>query len=446
VRCIGRDLERFALTPKAVEVVEAASFFRENMDDEVREIAQDPFALVVTFHAGGAFADFLQPECDFIRDGLHLFGVGAVANHEIIGKGGDAREVQDLDIGGFFGLRGAYGNEPVGLGSGFGSGTGCEVGFRFGQNLSPSPSYYEISVFYRFAIISALAAAAVFGQETVPDPEVKPESNEVKPESGGLQPDMNDPGVIRAQRDLERVQVLIGQGALPTMRLRKAQEDLENAEDLSILQGNLFGKDLTVEQADQMLFIAQRLVMRREKSMIEMQQLVQSGVISRAEAEASGADFSRAQTELHLAQTRVNLIVQMTEALRIQKNIASLENEAESHPEWAGKVYTKYDGSGIFTASDFQKVSLAYSAKFSKAMPVSADGETATHRALGFDHRGRVDVAVNPDQPEGVWLMGYLQKNRIPYFAFRMAVQGKATGAHIHIGPQSARLRVASTY
>ena len=80
--------------------------------------------------------------------------------------------------------------------------------------------------------------------------------------------------------------------------------------------------------------------MRREKSMIEMQQLVQSGVISRAEAEASGADFSRAQTELHLAQTRVNLIVQMTEALRIQKNIASLENEAESHPEWAGKVYT----------------------------------------------------------------------------------------------------------
>ena len=102
MRCIGRDLERFALTPKAVEVVEAASFFRENMDDEVREIAQDPFALVVTFHAGGAFADFLQPECDFIRDGLHLFGVGAVANHEIIGKGGDAREVQDLDIGGFF--------------------------------------------------------------------------------------------------------------------------------------------------------------------------------------------------------------------------------------------------------------------------------------------------------------------------------------------------------
>ena len=106
----------------------------------------------------------------------------------------------------------------------------------------------------------------------------------------------------------------------------------------------------------------------------------------------------------------------------------------------------KYDGSGIFTSFDLQKVSLAYATKFARAMPISAEGETATHRALGFDHRGRVDVAVNPDQPEGIWLMSFLQKNRIPYFAFRMAVPGKATGAHIHIGPQSTRLKVASSF
>ena len=73
-------------------------------------------------------------------------------------------------------------------------------------------------------------------------------------------------------------------------------------------------------------------------------------------------------------------------------------------------------------------------------MPVSALGETAVHRAMGFDHRGRVDVALNPDQPEGVWLIEYLKQNRIPYFAFRGPVKGKATGAHIHIGPMSTRL------
>jgi hypothetical protein len=298
-------------------------------------------------------------------------------------------------------------------------------------------------VLYRFAFLTAFSLAALLAQDAAPTPSV-PEAAAASA-SDELQPNPNDPGVIRAHRDLERVEILIRQGAVPALRLRKAKEDVENAEDLSILQANLFGKDLTVEQADQMMFIAQRLVMRRQRSMIEMQQLVESGVISRAEAEASGADFDRAQTELHLAQTRVNLIIQMAEALRIQKSIASLETEVESHPEWAGKVYSKYDGSGVFTTKDFQKVSLAFVSKFDRPMPISADGETATHRALGFDHRGRVDVAVSPDQPEGMWLMKYLQTNRIPYFAFRMAVPGKATGAHIHIGPQSTRLKVASS-
>jgi hypothetical protein len=283
----------------------------------------------------------------------------------------------------------------------------------------------------------ALSVVSLFAQ-TDPPPSTDPAQANAE-----LKPDPEDPGVIRAHRDLDRVKVLIAQGALPAMRLKKAQEDVQNAEDLSVLQANLFGKDLTVEQADQMLFIAQRLVMRRQRSMIEMQQLVESGVISRSEAESTGADYDRAQTELHLAQTRVNLIMQMAEALRIQKSIASLEMDVETHPEWAGKMYTKYDGSGIFTPVDYQKVSLAFATKFSRSMPISADGETATHRSMGFDHRGRVDVAVSPDQPEGIWLLSYLQKNRIPYFAFRMAIPGKATGAHIHIGPQSTRLRIA---
>ncbi len=299
-------------------------------------------------------------------------------------------------------------------------------------------------MFYRLAAIAALSLTCLFAQTEAPAPSA-PGTPAPSATSSELQPDPNDPGVIRAKSDLERIKVLISQGALPSMRLRKAQEDLKNAEDLSILQENLYGKDLTSEQADQMLFVAQRLVMRRQRAMIEMQQLVESGVISRAEAEASGADFDRAQTELHLAQTRVNLIVQMAEALRIQKNIASLETEVESHPEWAGKVYTKYDGNGIFTPADLQKVSLAFTTKFARPLPISAEGETATHRALGFDHRGRVDVAVSPDMPEGEWLMNYLQKNRIPYFAFRMAVPGKATGAHIHMGPQSTRLKIASS-
>ena len=78
--------------------------------------------------------------------------------------------------------------------------------------------------------------------------------------------------------------------------------------------------------------------------------------------------------------------------------------------------------------------------KFDRPLPISAEGETELHRALGFDHRGRVDVAVVPSAPEGIWLRHYLQFRKIPYYAFSRAIPGKATAAHIHIGPGSTRL------
>jgi hypothetical protein len=305
-------------------------------------------------------------------------------------------------------------------------------------------------VFYRFAALAAVSAFTLLARPagspadpvSPPDPP-KAEIPQTRVAIPQLQPDMDDPGVVRAQQDIERIQTLINQGALPSIRIRKAQEDLEIARDMSILRLNIYSKDLLPEQADQMVVVAQRIVLRRQRSLIEMQQLVSSGVISRAEAESAGADFERSQTELHLAETRAKLIQQIAETLRIERGIASLEMQVESHPDWAGKVYTRYDGRGIFTPADLQKVSLAFASRFARTLPISADGETAVHRSFGFDHRGRVDVAVSPDTPEGAWLMHFLEANKIPYFAFRMAVPGKATGAHIHLGPQSTRLALS---
>ena len=57
-----------------------------------------------------------------------------------------------------------------------------------------------------------------------------------------------------------------------------------------------------------------------------------------------------------------------------------------------------------FTREDFKSVLLAFEKQFGKPMPVSAQGETVVHRALGFDHRDRVDVAIFPDTAEGLWL------------------------------------------
>jgi hypothetical protein len=103
----------------------------------------------------------------------------------------------------------------------------------------------------------------------------------------------------------------------------------------------------------------------------------------------------------------------------------------------------RYDGEGIFTTSDFARVSAAFWREFSRELPVSAFGATAFHRAMGFDHRDRVDIALNPDQREGIWLRNFLKRERIPYFAFRAAIAGSATAPHIHVGPPSMRLRQA---
>jgi hypothetical protein len=50
-----------------------------------------------------------------------------------------------------------------------------------------------------------------------------------------------------------------------------------------------------------------------------------------------------------------------------------------------------------------------------------------------------MDISLHPDSPEGLSLLKFLQRNGIPYLAFRGAIPGTATGPHIHIGQPSHR-------
>jgi hypothetical protein len=144
-----------------------------------------------------------------------------------------------------------------------------------------------------------------------------------------------------------------------------------------------------------------------------------------------------ARKECDLATERADIVHKLTVMAQTEE---AFEQRLATAPATAPEIAERYDGDGVFNPKTFAKVESAFEGHFGKPLPVSAMGETAVHRAMGFDHTGRVDVALNPDQPEGVWLRAYLAENHIPYFAFRQAVPGKATGAHIHLGPQSTRL------
>lgn len=77
--------------------------------------------------------------------------------------------------------------------------------------------------------------------------------------------------------------------------------------------------------------------------------------------------------------------------------------------------------------------------KFGSTMPISAFGQTGLHNRFGFDHRNAVDVALNPDSPEGRRLVTQLRTLQVPFLTFRKAIPGIATGAHIHVGKPSHR-------
>ena len=246
--------------------------------------------------------------------------------------------------------------------------------------------------------------------------------------------DAEDPNVARARVDIERMRALVEAGALPRAQLERAEDALGDAQDMAVLRRTMYSRDLTEEQAGEMLAAAQRRLDRRSKQLEKTRGMVVAGVAAAAELgpQIEEADFAR--KEYDLAVSRANLCHELTA-------MALAEQSQPAHPEAAdgSRSVQRYDGAGVFTPADFHQVEAAFERHFAKTLPVSAMGETAVHRALGFDHRNRVDVALNPDQPEGVWLRRYLESRRIPYFAFWQAVPGKATGAHIHMGPMSTR-------
>lgn len=167
--------------------------------------------------------------------------------------------------------------------------------------------------------------------------------------------------------------------------------------------------------------------------------LLAESIISKKEVEDSERALSVAQAKV--ADTKG----QMAEADNLIAEAKAEEQLAKLGPSRVGAYQTtaaliRYNGPARWVLSDAAKVETFFTSKFHRALPISAFGQTAVHDHLGFDHRNSIDVAVSPDSAEGQALMAYLRGAGIPFIAFRYAVPGSATGAHVHIGYPSHRL------
>jgi len=244
------------------------------------------------------------------------------------------------------------------------------------------------------------------------------------------------------QMEVDRLRVMSETGSVPRARLEQAQAELADAEDNSILRRTLYGslrvEDFTKEQSDLMIAAAQRLVDRQNERFARTKELVDEGIVARASLLALSEDLEYRKKALDLARFRAKLVEELAEQAEAEGDLHEPGTFVDSR-----RLIERYDGSGIFREMDFIRISTAFQRQFGKTLPVSAKGDTALHRSLGFDHRGRVDIAINPDHKEGAWLRSYLQRAKLPYYAFRAAIRGKATAPHIHLGPPSTRYRVA---
>jgi hypothetical protein len=244
--------------------------------------------------------------------------------------------------------------------------------------------------------------------------------------------------------EVERLRTMAEAGTIPRSRLDQAQAELADAEDNAVLRRTLYGslriEDFTKEQSTIMTAAAQRLVERQKERIERTKQLVEEGIVARASLTALADDLHFREKALDLANFRAKLVEELAEQAESE---GELDYDGPEVRIRARGIIERYDGTGVFRDTDFVRISVAFQKQFSKPLPVSARGETALHRSLGFDHRGRVDIALNPDQHEGIWLRNFLKKAKLPYYAFRAAVRGKATAPHIHLGPPSLRLRTA---
>jgi hypothetical protein len=183
-------------------------------------------------------------------------------------------------------------------------------------------------------------------------------------------------------------------------------------------------------------------VKRADEKLEQSKKLLAEGLIARTQVEEN-------ERALVLAKEKINdLNRQMANA---ESQIASVLVEAEADAVIAKNLkfakqslirtssFTRFTGAGGWSIGDAWKIQRFFSDTFKKQLPIAVFGQGAIHDRWRLDHRNAMDIQLHPDGVEGQALLNFLQRNGIPYSAFRSAIPGTATGPHIHIGRPSHR-------
>lgn len=193
---------------------------------------------------------------------------------------------------------------------------------------------------------------------------------------------------------------------------------------------------------EKLLLIYQDNVKREEEKLATSRKLLDEGLLSKAEVE-------RYEQAVKTEKNKVaDIEKQMANA---DSQIAAVVVEAEADATLAKNLklattklvrttsFMRFNGTPGWGLGEAWKVQRFFSDTFHKSLPVAVFGQGAIHDRWRLDHRNAMDISLHPDSAEGQALLNFLQKNGIPFLAFRSAIPGTATGPHIHIGRPSHR-------
>ena len=171
---------------------------------------------------------------------------------------------------------------------------------------------------------------------------------------------------------------------------------------------------------------------------IRQRKLLQQGEITKEQVQQTEQAFVEALKRVHAMRSNVTETdIAITEAILGEKVLRMPVLPIGGFSQTA--ELTRFNGPFKWSIAEAPRVEKFFSQTFGHRLPITALGQSDTHKRLGFDHRDSIDVGLHPDSAEGQALINYLRKSGIPFLAFRGAVPGAATGPHIHIGRPSGR-------
>lgn len=183
-------------------------------------------------------------------------------------------------------------------------------------------------------------------------------------------------------------------------------------------------------------------VKKTEDKLVVSKKLLAEGLISKNQVE---------ENEHALAQAQAKVIEARRQMTGADDQIAAVLMESAADEQIAKNLsfarqrlvrtssFVRFAGSPGWNIGEAWKIQRFFSDSFRRELPVAVFGQGAIHNRWRLDHRNAMDISLHPDSAEGQALLNFLQRNGVPYLAFRGAIPGTATGPHIHIGQPSHR-------